>query len=163
MAMQDFHSSALDRDFDVVYFVDGIRTGGASSARATGDELPMGHPSIGSGDADAASGIEPGEVEPLTGGQRIGDLVANRDDFVGRTVSFRGTVVKYNANIMGTNWLHVQDGTGEAGGNDLTVTTDASVRVGDVVVVRGELHTDKDFGFGYAYDVIVEDAEVTVE
>jgi hypothetical protein len=65
---------------------------------------------------------------------------------------------------MGKNWLHVRDGTGEEGTNDLTVTTiDVLPNVGDLVLVTGPLETDKDFGMGYRYDLIIEDAEVTVE
>ena len=64
---------------------------------------------------------------------------------------------------MGKNWIHIQDGTGEAGANDLTVTTSAEANTGDTVLISGTLATDKDFGYGYAYDVIVEEAEVTVE
>jgi hypothetical protein len=65
---------------------------------------------------------------------------------------------------MGKNWLHVRDGSGAEGTNDLTVTT-ASVlpEVGSTVVVSGPLTLDKDFGMGYQYDVIIEDAEVVVE
>ena len=64
---------------------------------------------------------------------------------------------------MGKNWIHLQDGTGAAGTNDLTVTTAGTASVGNTVVVRGNLTTNKDFGFGYKYDVMVEDAAVTVE
>ena len=42
-------------------------------------------------------------------------------------------------------------------------TTSATAEVGDTVVISGVLVTDKDFGYGYAYDVMIEDAEVTVE
>ena len=75
----------------------------------------------------------------------------------------RGKVVKFSANIMGKNWVHLQDGTGESGINDLTVTTSAVVNKGDTVLVSGVLVIDKDFGYGYSYDVIIEDAEVSVE
>jgi len=72
-------------------------------------------------------------------------------------------VVKYNAGILGKNWLHIQDGTGSAGTNDLTITTEATCTVGDTVLVHGKLVADRDFGAGYVYDLIVEDAQVTVE
>jgi len=64
---------------------------------------------------------------------------------------------------MDKTWLHIMDGTGGEGTNDLAVTTDAVASVGDIVVVNGELAVDKDFGFGYKYDIIIENAEVTVE
>ena len=64
---------------------------------------------------------------------------------------------------MGKNWIHLQDGTGGEGTNDLTVTTSAAAKVGDTVLVTGKVTTDKDFGYGYKYDVIVEDATIAVE
>jgi hypothetical protein len=65
--------------------------------------------------------------------------------------------------IMGKNWIHVQDGTEAAGNYDLTVTTQGTAKVGDVVVVEGGISLNKDFGAGYKYDVIMEDASCTVE
>ena len=78
-----------------------------------------------------------------------------------KTVKLRGKVVKFVAQIMGTNWLHVQDGSGEGGTADLTVTTDAMVKVGDVVEIEGPLTVNKDFGAGYKYAAIIEKATVT--
>ena len=73
-------------------------------------------------------------------------------------------MVKYSPRIMGTNWLHLQDGTrGQDGSNDLVVTTDDVAAVGDLVVVRGVVSADKDFGYGYEYELIVEGASITVE
>ena len=73
-----------------------------------------------------------------------------------------GKVVKFSARIMGKNWLHIQDGSGDtvAGTNDLTVTTNVVAKAGDTVLVSGKLAINKDFGYGYKYDVIIEDAKV---
>jgi hypothetical protein len=73
-------------------------------------------------------------------------MFSKKAELAGKSVSVRGKVVKFTPEIMGKNWIHLQDGTGAEG------TT-----VSGVVVI------DKDFGYGYAYDVIIEDAEVTVE
>jgi hypothetical protein len=77
-----------------------------------------------------------------------------------KTVLVRGKVVKYNAGIMGKNWIHLRDGTGsvEKETNDVLVTTTGSAKLGDIVTAKGVVHTDKDFGAGYAYKVLVEDA-----
>jgi len=76
----------------------------------------------------------------------------------------RGKVVRFSPQIMGKNWIHLQDGTGDENGNaDLTVTTATSAEVGDTVLVTGKLETDKDIAHGTVYEVIVEDAEVVVE
>jgi hypothetical protein len=72
-------------------------------------------------------------------------------------------VVKFTGNVMGKNWVHIRDGSGGEGSNDLTVTTSAVVNVGDLVVVEGQVVVDQDFGYGYTYEVLVEDASVKVE
>jgi len=75
----------------------------------------------------------------------------------------RGRVVKFTPDVMNKNWIHVQDGTGSSGSNDLTVSTSATATVGSMVLVRGKLTADRDLGAGYHYDVIIEDGSVTVE
>ena len=71
-----------------------------------------------------------------------------------------GKVVKYNAGIMGKNWIHLRDGSGDASKdtNDILVTTQAQAKVGDVVTASGIVRTNKDFGAGYTYKVLIEDA-----
>jgi hypothetical protein len=64
---------------------------------------------------------------------------------------------------MGKNWIHLQDGTGDKGTNDLTITTSTMSKEGDTVLARGVIVTNKDFGYGYKYDLIIEDANVTIE
>ena len=77
-----------------------------------------------------------------------------------KTVLVRGKVVKYNAGIMGRNWIHLRDGSGSAAArtNDVLITSLNAVKVGDVVTAKGIVRTDKDFGSGYVYKVIVEEA-----
>ena len=77
-----------------------------------------------------------------------------------KPVSVRGKVVKYNEEIMGKNWLHLRDGSGAEADktNDLLVTTKSAARPGDVVTVNGVVRLDKDFGSGYSYKVMLEDA-----
>jgi len=98
------------------------------------------------------------------GGKTVAEVFAGKDAFAGTKVTVRGKVVKINAMIMDKNWLHVRDGSGAEGANDLTVTTSGELpQVGATVVVTGQVAIDKDFGMGYQYPVIIEDAEVTVE
>ena len=99
---------------------------------------------------------------PPAGGLSIADIWAKRATLANTSVTVRGTVVKVNNGIMGFNWLHLQDGSGKASDatNDLTVTTDAVVKVGDVVTVTGILAIKKDFGAGYSYEAILEKATV---
>ena len=73
-----------------------------------------------------------------------------------------GIVTKYNEAIMNTNWIHIQDGSGDNGTFDLTVTSATKVSVGETIVVKGIVTLDKDFGAGYKYEVIIENASVSV-
>jgi hypothetical protein len=166
MPMQKYHSKTLKRDFDVVYFtgavtVNGVKPAGSGGASEGMAELPKGHPPIdglGTGKQVDFTGIK----KPA-GGKTVSEVWANKSKLKGQSVQLRGKVVKYNPNIMGKNWVHVQDGSGEAGSNDLLVTTATDVKVGDTVLVTGVVATDKDFGANYKYAVMVEDAKVKVE
>jgi type IV pilus biogenesis protein CpaD/CtpE len=114
--------------------------------------------------ATPAAEVDLSGIAKADGGKTVAEVFAEKDQLAGQPVVLRGKVVKSNPNIMGKNWLHVRDGSGAEGTNDLTVTTSGAVaNVGDTVVVKGAVALNKDFGMGYVYDVIVEDAEVTVE
>ena len=98
-----------------------------------------------------------------TNGKTVAEIFAGKASLKDATVAVRGKVVRYNPGIMGKNWIHLRDGSGsrEKKDDDITVTTLDSAAVGDVVLVRGTLHLDRDFGSGYAYPVIIEDAKVS--
>ncbi len=122
-------------------------------------QMPAGHPAAEPGEEVDLSGIAKAE-----GGKTVAEVFAEKDALGGQPVTVRGKVVKVNAGIMGKNWLHVRDGSGAEGTNDLTVTTAGELpALGATVVVTGPVTLNKDFGMGYTYDVIVEDAEVKVE
>ncbi len=86
-----------------------------------------------------------------------------RTALVGKTVSVRGKVVKFNGGILGVNWIHVQDGTGKEADhtNDITVTSDADAKVGETITATGVVGINKDLGSGYNYPVIIEKATIT--
>ena len=88
---------------------------------------------------------------------------AAKDQLAGKTIRVRGKAVKVSNAIMGKNWIHLRDGSGKAGSNDLTLTTPATVLPGQLIVAEGTLARNRDFGFGYKYDILIEDASVTVE
>ena len=157
-AMPNYYSKSLDRTFEVVYFVGAISVGGEAVMVEPMPALPPGsHPAPVVDTAEMSfEGIAPAEGE-LT----VGELFEKGSELAGTEVALRGKVVKFSSQIMGKNWLHLQDGTNYQGKNDLTVTTMAVAGKGDTVVIRGMLTADKDFGAGYRYDFIIEDAEVT--
>jgi len=115
--------------------------------------------------AAAPANVDLSGIARPEGGKTIGEIYAEKAALAGKQVVLRAKVVKFNTQIMGKNWLHVRDGSGDAaqGTHDLTVTTDAAAKIGDTVLVSGKLHLDRDFGFGYKYDALIEGAKVTVE
>ena len=162
LPMRDFESRTLNRHFDLVYFVTDVARNGEplkGPSPAAGPPLMAGH---GTG-ASPSSAPTVARVEPPAGGVRVADVFARRTALSGKQVIVRGTVVKFNAGILDRNWVHLQDGSGSAASNDndLTLTTDASVRVGDIVTATGTVRLDQDFGAGYSYGVMIEKATVT--
>lgn len=165
MPMQNYQSKTLNRTFDLVYFTGNISVNGAPAAPSTTAPIP----------APSTAALPPGQrtmpaktAPDLTGikraenGQTVAEVITGKTKFAGKPVAIRARVVKYNAQILGKNWLHIQDGSGAPGTNDLTVTTAATVKVGDLVLVTGKLGLDRDFGSGYKYPLIIEDASVVV-
>jgi hypothetical protein len=160
MPMQDFHSKTLGRTFDLVYFVPAIQVLGSQAPK---EQVAAAHSMMGHGAAAAAATVDLSNIRKADGGQTVAELFVNKAALVGKEVVVRGRVVKFTPAVMGKNWVHVQDGTGSTGSNDLTASTSADAAVGNLVLVRGKLSTDKDLGAGYHYDIIIEDATVAVE
>ncbi len=146
LEMKDFESKDLNRTFDVIYFVDTISRQPQQTAQAH-----QGRPNVDKKEV---------AVEPAEGGVTIAKLYSNKQSYADKSITIRGKVTKVNAAIMGRNWVHLQDGTEANGNYDLTVTTNADVSVGDVVTFEGVIALDRDFGAGYAYDVIMEKAKL---
>lgn len=161
MPMRDYHSKTLDRTFAMVYFVPSVQVVGAENL--PGDAPAYHSPMSGGKKVVETTDVDLSGITPAEGGQTVAGIFAGKADLAGKPVKVRGKVVKFSPQIMGKNWIHIQDGTGAAGTNDLTVTTGATVKKGDTVTISGVLVIDRDFGSGYAYDVIIEDADVTVE
>ena len=180
MPNKSFYSASLKRTFDELYFVEaikpcapgacsagvcpsGVSTNGACGKGTCGkgtcaSDAPMGGP------ASVAVSAAPVEnIEKAVGGKTVAEVWAEKDALAGKPVVVRGRVVKMVPNIMGKTFLHLRDGTGSEGSNDLTVTTRDAVQLKSIVTATGVLTTDKDFGAGYKYDVILEDASVSAK
>ncbi len=156
LEMKNFESKSLQRTFETIYFVDKI-VGGKPSVSASQQSMSM------------SQGMKPElekkeiSIEPAEGGITIAELFTNRDSYADKTVLIKGQVTKVNRAIMDKNWVHLQDGTGDSGGFDLTITTDEEVKVGDVVTFEGKITLNKDFGAGYSYEVLMEQAKLQTQ
>ena len=151
MEMKDFKSETLNRTFESVLFVDDI------SQTPPFVQKPVNHPQVYSQTKQEL------KVEPLKDGKTVAQIYEQREQLNGKTVRIRGKVVKYNAHIMGRNWIHIQDGTGSSDNFDLMVTSADSVKAGDIVIVQGTVEINQDFGAGYSYPVLLSNASFKVQ
>jgi hypothetical protein len=181
--MDGFESKTLNHKFDRIVFGSlgepGAAAPSASQApvvSATAAPMASGHQSAEvaqareqmlaqHGQAAAGPAEAPDVKVPKAEGanaKTVAELWAQRAALKGKDVAVKAKVVKVTAGIMGKNWLHLRDGSGSKASkdNDLTVTTGAAAKVGDVVTVSGAVSVDKDFGAGYVYPVIVENAKL---
>lgn len=154
--MQNFKSTATNRTWERIAFGTLEEAAPAQSAAA----LPPNHPPL-----SPAAPVGEVKVAKASGaqGRTIADLYARKDQLRDKSVSVRGKVVKATNGVMGRNWLHLRDGTGEGPASDLAVASEDSAQVGDTVVASGKVHLDRDLGAGYHYDLLLEDARVKRE
>ncbi len=152
--MNDFESKALKRKFKTVVF--GTLAAGPGSAAAK--NAPV---SPHTGVPKAAEALDVKVPKAVGANARtVGEIMAKPGDVKDKPVLVRGKVVKFSGGIMGRNWIHLRDGSGAAADktNDLLVTTTEQAKVGDVITAKGVVRVDKDFGAGYVYKALVEDA-----
>lgn len=192
MEMTNFQSKTLKRTFDKIVFSSGLGGSGriqaaphgsgsggesfADALQAEGAASPHGGMGAAMPPAMAGSAANPsgsaGAIVPSAdvkvdkakgeNAYTVGECFDQAAKLNGKKVRVRGQVMKVSHMIMGKNWVHLQDGSGNPLKNthDLVITTQADPKVGSVVVVEGVLHANKDFGAGYKYDAIIEDATV---
>jgi len=161
MWMENFKSETLSRTWPRIAF--GV---------LQDDAAPSPKPGNAGRFAEAAANAPPAEVKvadvkvakaPGPQGRTIADIYTQRGQLKERPVSVRGTVVKATNGVLGKNWLHLRDGSGQGATADLAVASAQTAGVGAVVLVTGIVRLDRDLGSGYHYDVIVEDAKVQAE
>lgn len=149
MVMNNFRSKSLKKTFKTIVF------GNLGGSGATGYDMAAAH-------AVKVADIGDVHVARATGenARSVEEINSKAAELKDKPVLLRGKIVKYNPGIMGKNWLHLRDGSGTEANktNDILVTTTSQAKLGDVVVAKGVIRTGKDFGAGYAYKVLVEDA-----
>jgi hypothetical protein len=151
LKMTNFESPELKRTFETVYFVQNISNSPIDMNSSM--NMPDSH------SKKAALKKMDIQISQPEGAVSIGELYEKRETYSGKTVKVRGQVTKVNTSIMGRNWIHIQDGTSSGESFDLTLTTDHQPKDGDIVTYSGILSLDKDFGMGYFFAVILEEAK----
>lgn len=153
MEMKNFKSKDLNRTFESIYFLSGISdsSGGMTKAPSVAPEDEF-HKKK---DPSQQQALNIQQEEGITS---IGKLYENLKDFENKKITVKGLVSKFNPDIMNRNWVHIQDGTGGANSFDLTITTNDIVKIGSIVTFEGIIAINKDFGAGYKYELIMEEA-----
>jgi len=151
LQMNNFKSKDLNRTFDEIYFVTQI------------SKTPIVREKMGSGMPAHSGKIETQKLSSITLEKSANEITLasifeKRDEFAAKEFEIRGIVVKVNKQVMGKNWIHIQDGTDFNSDFDLTITTQDLAEMGDEVTFKGKISVNKDFGSGYSYKVIMEDA-----
>jgi hypothetical protein len=178
MIMENFTSKTLDQTFDAVVFSPGLTDETVQPAgQAAADDsfsaaikaeksavIPDAAMALSAGSAGAIAPLEEISIEKATAenGYSVEEIFTKAKELAGKKVQVHGKVVKFSPMIMGKNWIHLQDGTGDPMQNshDLVVTTGETVAVDSIITIEGILAAEKDFGAGYKYAAIVEDAAV---
>lgn len=173
--MKNFRSAKLNKSFDSIIFSAG-RPGGKDIMKEP--HLKKNHPASGAtATPTASSEAMKGHGKPAIPAEKkkvkvaratganaytVADVYAKAGQLAGKQVTVRGKVVKFSSGIMKRNWIHLADGTGkaDAGTDDLLVTSQQTAKLDDVVTVTGVVAKDADFGSGYKYKVLLENATV---
>lgn len=163
--MKRFRSKTMNKVFEPIYFVADFGSMYPKTKAAPSSSQPSSRPSsqpssIPLKPRGPRTAEAPTSVPRAPGGHTIAEIFAKANELANKSIVLRARVVKVTSGILGKNWVHLKDGTGDpaARTHDLTVTTDETVTVGQTMLVRGVLVTNKDLGSGYKYPVILEQA-----
>lgn len=150
MVMKNFESKELGKTFDLITFADEIRT--TVETKVINKENP--HVNTDKVVTDLI------KIEQPKGGTVLKAIFSDKKSFDKKNITVRGKVIKVNNGILDRNWVHIADGTQFGDKKSLTVTTSELIKVGDTVTFKGLITLDKDFGYGYVYDILLEDGEL---
>ena len=149
MDMGVFTSKELNRTFDQMLFL--AKLSSVPKHNSTGENVHQ---------AEIKKEKQNVKIELDTNYLTIKELYNNKEKYADKEVTVKGQVTKFSTKIMSRNWIHIQDGTNDEINFDLTITTDETVNIGDIVIIKGKLTIDKDFGYGYFYNVLIEEGKI---
>lgn len=161
--MGDFHSRSLDRTFENILFTQDIEVFKSvdAEAHANAAAMTMMGDQLGIAKSTGIAAPADGEIAPLDGGKTVDAIRTEYQQLKGQQVVLRARVMKVSKNILGKNWITLQDGTGTAPENKLLATSAELVEIGDLVTATGTINTNVDLGSGYKYTVVMEETTFT--
>ena len=176
LVMKNFESKTLKRTFDSIVFSNGIIPQSKPETVKTAPK-DLSVPTIPQGDGPRKNKtVELGSKSAVPSKGKIAvtkakgsnaytveEIYKKSAKLDKKIVVVHGKVVKASTGIMKKTWIHIQDGTGSQakGNHNLVCTTKGSANIGDIITVSGTLAKNRDFGYGYKYDVIIEDAIIS--
>ena len=179
MIMKNFDSKSLNRTFETIIFSSGLMgkndtpSNGAVADDSFASAVKTEQKKVDvSAPAMEASGGSSGAIAPYqeitvakaeaANGYSVEEIFSKAKELNGQKITLRGVVTKVSANIMGRNWIHLQDGTGNPMQNshDIVVTSAENPELNSEITIEGIVAAEKDFGAGYKYAAIIEEAKV---
>jgi hypothetical protein len=162
--MNNFEAKVLGKKFDTIIFAGGVLINGKqpeaaaatppAAAESAKQEMPVDAASHMKTDTTAAAA----DVKKAAGGVTIAEILANPASFKDKKIVLQAKVTKFLPEIMKKNWLHLKDAS--VADKDIVATSAGQFKVGDVVLIEGTVKTNQDFGFGYKYAVLIEEAKI---
>lgn len=176
--MKNFSSKGLNRKFDSVIFSAGPTSNKSLSLSPSAIKMAhQGVPNAPGGDKGAPQAKQSKQSKPAkpvsmkntkipkaqgANAYTVAEIYAKRGRLEKKQVVVRGRVTQVAERIMKKNWVHIVDGSGSKGKktDQLVITTKQYVKEGDVVTATGTLYNNLDFGSGYRYQVLIQDAKL---
>ncbi len=163
--MENFEAKTLGRKFDKIIFAAGVMVNGTmattlkvpakQSAGASPEQKdPLANASE---HMQADTSMDAADVKQAENGVSVAELLAKPSSYKDKKIVLRGKVVKFSPEIMNKNWIHLKDASVKD--KDIVATSQDRFKVGDTVLIEGTVKTSQDFGFGYKYDVLLEDVK----
>lgn len=171
-AMPDFKSKTLNQTFKEIFFVSDLYLPKKVQKPKSMKEMLDLSPKKQDAHADMEKWMSPTEEKNLTKDfvkkdtYTVEEIHMWRENLEGQKITIEASVSKVSHEIMELDWVHLNDGTGneEKLTNDLVLTAkNTTIKAGDKVLAKGTVVVNKDFGFGYFYKVIIQDATFQVK
>lgn len=171
--MKDFQSKTLNQKFKEIFFASDVylpqkvqKPQSMKAMLGLNTEKKDPHAGMGRGMPQVEEEEKPSKAFEKKDTYTIEEIHMWRKALKDQIISIKGSVFKVSHAIMKRDWVHIGDGTGnEKKLTDDLVFTAASttLKQGDKVIAKGKVTVDKDFGYGYFYKVIIQDATFEVQ
>lgn len=159
LEMFDFKSKELNKTFKSIYFLQKMHTNPNEISEPAVKKTKNAYTPVSKSKKDMPLTAKQNlKFEAIKGVTSVANLFEGVNSLKGKKVRVHGKVTKFNAMIMNKNWIHLEDGTDFEGEYDLIITSLQEVKVGDTILMEGVVAEDKDFGYGYKYKLLLEEA-----